>query len=329
MSNASAKRPRPNRSENDVETCSQHRYNTVHFDVACPDCKITCTTCGHKRRACDFYRASRAQPSDKLLVKLWKASCKECMRSATHSQSTRVCCLRGLHSAEKRASSDTRCGHAGDADRAASQAEERRLAQAQLISRALEGFVHFHAVKPTEAAVEAYDSHEYVKLIQKGRADIPPTEEDECKQPAKELPADHPDPVGWLLKRASWFDPALQAAFGQAEETLAPLREAKEAALEKVDQDMQHFYEAVGNLTNEQREGLLAAICPHTFCKSTADFAALTMGDAWADHAIEVAYGNPATAPTDFSATGLTTWLCSLREDLITATWPHDGERWE
>ena len=146
-------------------------------------------------------------------------------------------------------------------------------------------------------------------------------------QSAKHLPANHADPDSWLLQHGSWFDPATRAACSRAEETLARLQEAKRAAEAQAGRILWHLDQAIVGLSDEQREGLLAAIRQHTFCSGlAAESAALLMDDAWADHVVEIVYGNPDSAPTDFSAAGLATWLRILAAQHFTATWPSDGE---
>ena len=217
--------------------------------------------------------------------------------------------------------------YAEQAGKAVSQRQEQRQAQIRLIHQAVAPTVRFYAEKTAEAAVTAYDSHHHAKLLAKRKADVPQKEEHELfKEAAKNLPAGFPDPVAWLLANASWFDPSFQETVKQVQLSLEPLRQAKQAASEEADHTVQLFLDAVNNMTDEQFEGLVDAICQRTFCESRADFAALLLGDGWTDHEVDV---NPQTAPhfpDQISAAALATWCCSLAAGHFMQTWAPDGE---
>lgn len=218
--------------------------------------------------------------------------------------------------------------YAEQAGTAISQRREQRQAQIRLIFRAVAPTVRFYAEKTAEAAVTAYDNHPHARLLAKRKADVPQTEEHELfKEPANNLPADAPDPVGWLLANASWFDPSFQETVRQVQLSLEPLRKAKQAASEEADRTVQLFLDAVNSLTDEQCEGLVDAICQRTFCKSHAEFAALLLGDElWTDHQVDVNLQTAPHFPDQISAAALATWGCSLAASHFTQTWARDGE---
>ena len=88
MSIPGARRPRTNRSKSDIETCSNHSYGTAQFDLACPDCRVTCTKCTQRLPASNFYPAKPAKQSEILTIGLWKASCKRCQHGQRQTTGT-------------------------------------------------------------------------------------------------------------------------------------------------------------------------------------------------------------------------------------------------